>query len=109
VVFALPGNPVSSLACTRVYFGKWLETSLGLPVENTQARLSHDVIFRPDLDYFVQVKLRSAADGTLLAEPVEGHGSGDLANLVDADAFMMLPRGQELFPAGTAYPVLSFR
>ncbi|PHN03029.1 molybdopterin molybdotransferase MoeA [Flavilitoribacter nigricans] len=109
VVFALPGNPVSSLACTRVYFGEWLETSLGISEEKPRAQLSREVSFRPDLNYFIQVKLRSAADGNLLADPVEGHGSGDLANLVDADAFLMLPRGKDHFAAGEAYPVWSFR
>lgn len=109
VVFALPGNPVSSLACTRVYFGEWLETSLGISGEKPKAQLSREVTFRPDLNYFLQVSLSSTSDGSLLAEPVEGHGSGDLANLVDADAFLMLPRGKNVFKAGEAYPVWHFR
>lgn len=109
VVFALPGNPVSSLACTRVYFGEWLEYSLGINMEKPKAQLSRDVSFRPDLNYFLQVKLSSASDGRLVAAPVEGHGSGDLANLVDADAFLMLPRGKDVFKAGEAYPIWHFR
>lgn len=109
VVFALPGNPVSSLACTRIYFGEWLESCLGINQEKPLAQLSREVTFRPDLNYFIQVRLQNAPDGTLLAEPVEGHGSGDLANLVDADAFMMLPRGKDHFSVGEAYPIWSFR
>lgn len=109
VVFALPGNPVSSLACTRIYFGEWVEKSLGIIQEKPIAQLTQAINFRPDLNYFIQVWLQHATDGKLLATPVEGHGSGDLANLVDADAFMMLPRGKELFAAGEAYPVWRFR
>lgn len=109
VVFALPGNPVSSLVCTRVYFGAWLHRSLGIDQPLTYARLSKEVSFRPKLTYFLQVKLQSDPTGTLLAEPVEGHGSGDLANLVDADAFLMLPPEIDQFAAGETYPVWSFR
>lgn len=109
VVFALPGNPVSSLACTRIYFGEWLEKSMGTDRQWPKAQLSQDVHFRPDLNYFLQVKLTSNPDGTVLAEPVEGHGSGDLANLVDADAFLMLPRGKDHFTAGEAFPIWPLR
>ena len=31
VIFALPGNPVSSFMCTHKYFHPWLISSLGLP------------------------------------------------------------------------------
>jgi molybdopterin molybdotransferase len=109
VVFALPGNPVSSLVCTRIYFGEWVEKSLGIQQEKPTALLAREVTFRPDLNYFIQVRLQSTTDGRLIADPVEGHGSGDLANLVDADAFLMLPRGKDQFAAGEAYPVWRFR
>lgn len=109
VVFALPGNPVSSLACTRVYFGEWLEKSLGIALDQPTAQLSKTVTFRPDLNYFLQVRIQSDPSGLLLAEPVEGRGSGDLANLVDADAFLMLPRGKDKFSAGEAYRIWRFR
>ena len=44
-----------------------------------------------------------------MAFPVEGHGSGDLANLVEADGFLELPRGKNDFKSGEAYPLITFR
>lgn len=110
VVFALPGNPVSSFMCTHRYFYPWLQSSLGLKSENLpHAILEKDVTFTPDLTYFVQVKIRFDSEGRILAMPVEGHGSGDLANLVDADAFMELPQGKDIYSKGEVYPLLIYR
>jgi len=110
LVFALPGNPVSSFLCTQRYFVTWLTTSLGL----SQATLPYGILtrattFNPDLTYFLQVKVNYSENGQLLATPVDGNGSGDLANLVDADAFLQLPRGKDLFEKGEVYPLLFYR
>ncbi|MEL6257272.1 MAG: molybdopterin molybdotransferase MoeA, partial [Bacteroidota bacterium] len=110
IIFALPGNPVSSFMCTHKYFYPWLQASLGVEqAKPAYAILEKDVTFRPDLTYFVQVKTRFDQNGTILATPVEGHGSGDLANLVDADAFMELPQGKDLFQKGEVYSLLIYR
>ncbi len=110
VVFALPGNPVSSFMCTQRYFRPWMEASLGLPAGNRpHAILAADIDFRPDLTYFAQVKLENHSDGRTLAHPVEGHGSGDLANLADADAFIELHRGKDRYAAGESYPLWKYR
>lgn len=110
LVFALPGNPVSSFMCTQRYFLPWLEQSLGLPAPvYPSAVLARDVTFKPDLTYFLQVKVHYDGQGRILALPVEGHGSGDLANLVDADAFLELPRGKELFREGEVFPLIFYR
>jgi hypothetical protein len=55
------------------------------------AQLARDFIFTPPLKYFLQVKLNFTEQGVLSAQPIEGNGSGDFANLADADAFMELP------------------
>jgi molybdopterin molybdotransferase len=109
-VFAFPGNPVSTMVCYLKYCEPWLRKSFGLNAENTlMAVLSEDVSFNPDLTYFMQAKIRVSRDGLLEAVPMQGHGSGDLANLVDVDAFIELPRGKRIFEKGTAYPFISFR
>ena len=110
LVFALPGNPVSSFLCTQRYFVTWLNASLGL----SSAIFPHGILtrattFKPDLTYFLQVKVSYNENGQILATPVDGNGSGDLANLVDADAFLQLPRGKDLFEKGTIYPLLFYR
>ena len=110
VVFALPGNPVSSFMCTLRYFKPWLKASLGMDLTNQPyAILEKDVTFNPELTYFVQVKTHFNQDGTIRAIPVEGRGSGDLANLVDADAFLELPPHKNTFCKGEIYPLLIYR
>ncbi len=109
-VFALPGNPVSSFMCTRRYFYPWLQQSLGVdPLPRAHAILTEDVTFKPDLTYFLQVRLQHQSDGTTHAQPVAGHGSGDLANLVDADAFLELPAGRDVYAKGKAFRVWTYR
>lgn len=110
LVFALPGNPVSSFMCTQRYFFPWLRNSLGLdPLKVPTARLQKSVTFTPDLTYLCQVAVSYDQEGRVLATPVEGHGSGDLANLVDADAFMELPQGRNVFEEGECHPVFFYR
>lgn len=110
VVFAFPGNPVSSFMCLNRYFQPWLRSSYGLaPFEETHAILGKDFYFKPDLTYFLQVKISNGKDGKNIAMPIEGRGSGDLANLVKADAFLELPRGRDTFRAGEVFRLIPYR
>ncbi len=109
-IFALPGNPVSSFMCMHRYVLPWLRACWRLePFANEQAVLAEDYAFKPDLTLFLPVRLKMDEQGRLLAFPQPGHGSGDLANLVDADAFLELPRGRTRFAAGTAFTVHRYR
>lgn len=109
VVFALPGNPVSSFMCTVRYVIPWLKASLGIYQEDVFAMLAEPVTFRPALTYFLQVLLEYRDDSSVFAIPVIGNGSGDLANLVNADAFLELPEGKEQFADGEVFRVWGFR
>lgn len=110
VVFAFPGNPVSSFMCLHRYFKPWLQRCLGqIPEQSVFAQLTSDFTFKPALTYFLQVKLSFDQSGLLQAEPRMGGGSGDLANLVDTDAFMELPAGESEFFKGQNFRVWRFR
>ena len=109
VVFALPGNPVSTFMCLNRYFKKWLDASQSLENQQLTAELSEDFTFKPELTFFLQVKLSYTPIGKILATPVEGHGSGDLANLVEADAFLELPLERSLFKKGEVFKVFVYR
>lgn len=110
VVFALPGNPVSSFLCTHRYFLPWLRQSIGLPAAPVKfAILQKRIDFKPDLTYFLEVKISYSAEGQILAMPIRGNGSGDLANLVDADAVIELPQGKNEYQAGEVYPIIFYR
>lgn len=109
-VFALPGNPVSALMCAVRYVEPWLRANLSLPpIQKEGAILKEEVLFKPDLTYFVQVQLEKEENGCLWAKPIEGKGSGDLANLVAADGFLELPAAQTTHSSGAVYPLWKYR
>jgi molybdopterin molybdotransferase len=108
VVFALPGNPVSTQVCFYKFILPWMYRQRGAARPNFSAMLTRDVEFKPNLTYFLQVKV-SSQQGQLLAEPMPGGGSGDFVNLSQTDGFLELPAGCDVYPAGEAFPYLPFR
>ncbi len=108
LVFALPGNPVSSLVCLVKYVHQYLYNHLKAKSTSPKAILTSQIIFKPDLDYFLPVKV-DYSGAQIEAIPQPGQGSGDFANLVNADGFLHLPRGQEQFNKGEIYPLHLYR
>jgi molybdopterin molybdotransferase len=108
-VFALPGNPVSALVGAVRYVEPWLQKSLGLETPEQFAILTEDVEFKFDLTYFLQVRIATDQRGQMLAKPVAGGGSGDLANLTTADGFLELPPGRDLYRKGEAFRFWNYR
>lgn len=110
LVFAFPGNPVATFMCLHRYFLPWLNASQGLKEKQAiYAVLGHDFTFKPDLQYFLQVKLRFSDKGQIIAEAIEGNGSGDFANLADTDAFIELPQGSDEFKQGEVFRIWPFK
>ncbi len=105
-VFALPGNPVSTALCFYKYVLPWILKSMGHQPIIGKASLAEDFSFNPDLTYFLQVKLKRDASGSLLATPCPGQGSGDLANLLEVDGFLELPEAVSNFKKGEVFDVL---
>jgi len=108
-IFAFPGNPNSTFVNCLAYFYPWYYKSVGVEVQEETAILKEDVTFKPNLTYFLQVQL-SDKFGHLLATPIQGNGSGDLASLVNADAFIQLPKTEKsLFKQGENFPIIRYR
>jgi len=108
IVFALPGNPVSTFLCFHKYIKPWILKCFGLENETVSARLTSDVNFAMPLTYFLQVRME-IKDGEFLAHPLAGGGSGDFANLKDVDGFLELPLEKSSFKKGEVYPYIPFR
>ena len=108
-IFALPGNPVSSFVCVYVYFRYWLDKCLEITRKPLYVSLKNDTQFAPDLVYFLEARLESSPDGTLLADPIKGNGSGDFANLVKTDGFLILPQDKKEFKKGETYLFVPYR
>lgn len=107
-VFAFPGNPVSTFISCLKYFHPWFWKSMGVRTVEKNAVLKSDFHFKPALTYFLQVKAEQK-DGIIWAYPVTGKGSGDLANLIDADGFLELPEDRSSFVKGETFPLITYR
>ena len=110
VVFGLPGNPVSTFLTACRYVRPWLracqqpaeaEAAAEAPMP---AMLTVAINFKPQLAHFVPVRLTVDAEGRRLATPLRVGGSGDLAGLLGATAFLELPPEPAVFPAGSVWP-----
>jgi molybdopterin molybdotransferase len=110
-VFALPGNPVSTLLCVVRYLIPWLKESLGLAhAIQPKVKLLKTIVFNAPLTFFVPVKLTANPEIPILeANPLPGNGSGDFANLLDADGFIELPENENEFQAGHFFTFWPFK
>jgi molybdopterin molybdotransferase len=110
-VFALPGNPVSTLLCVVRYLIPWLKESLGLEhAIQPKVKLLKSIVFNAPLTFFVPVKLTANPEIPILeAYPLPGNGSGDFANLLDADGFIELPENENEFQAGHFFTFWPFK
>jgi molybdopterin molybdotransferase len=105
MVFALPGNPVSTLICLARYVYDGLDAAMAAkprPVE--QIALAADVEVKPALTLFMPVKLLPDGAG-MRAEPRPTKGSGDFTSLIGTDGFVELPPGPRVLSAGTVVPL----
>lgn len=100
IIFALPGNPVSTQMATYRYVIHHLKPSLGLASAPESAILANDFKHESDFTYFMPVKLQVSERGQLEALSVNSGGSGDFAGVVDANAFMEIPEGMRDIKAG---------
>jgi len=107
-VFALPGNPVSTYMCFYRFIKPWILKSYGANYSFPQAILAEDFLFKSNLTYFLQVKVKNES-GKIIAYPKQGGGSGDFANLKEVDGFLELSLLKENFKANEAYPLIPFR
>ena len=109
VVFALPGNPVSTQVGAYRYVVPYLKRAAGLSVEFPYVTLDCDFSSPTDFTYFLPVKIRYNNDGNVSANPVETGGSGDYATLTGADGFIELAANQKQFAKGQAFPFYSWK
>ena len=106
VIFALPGNPVSTLVCCRHYVLPALFLASGRTARQSEtAMLAEAVIFKPELTCFLPVRLRSGSDGGLVAQPAPTNTSGDFTSLSGTDGYVELNREKREFPEGTPVPL----
>jgi molybdopterin molybdotransferase len=100
-IFALPGNPVSTLVCLSRYVTPALYAAMGesaRPVE--RIALGGPVKVDPPLAYFLPVRIELDDWGRPWAMPRPTNGSGDFTSLAGTDGFVELPPGPNTYPKG---------
>jgi molybdopterin molybdotransferase len=101
-IFALPGNPVSTLVCATRYLVPALRQAMGLAAARPElVELTAPIEASPTLTLFTPVTLSSSERGTLLAAPHPTNTSGDFVALAGTDGFVELAAKEGLYPAGT--------
>jgi molybdopterin molybdotransferase len=100
-VFALPGNPVSTLVCLSRYVLPALRAAMGqAPKEPPRIALTAPFEVKAPLAFYLPVRLRTDDWGRTSAEPCPTNGSGDFTALAGTDGFVELPPGPNTFPKG---------
>jgi molybdopterin molybdotransferase len=100
-VFALPGNPVSTLVCLARYVLPALYAAMGeTPRPPERIALAAPVEVRVPLAFFLPVRVVIDDWGRPWAEPCPTNGSGDYAALTGTDGVLELPPGPTTHPKG---------
>ncbi len=101
-VFALPGNPVSTLVCLARYVIPAIDRAMGArePQQGEKIALGAPVRFNPPLAGFLPARVSTDEWGRPWAETVTTNGSGDYASLAGTAGFVELPPGPNIYPKG---------
>jgi molybdopterin molybdotransferase len=93
-VFALPGNPVSTLVCVARYVMPALFAMMGATArEPIKIALGAPVTVKAPLAFFMPVRIEIDDSGRGWAMPQPTNGSGDFTALAGSDGFVELPPG----------------
>jgi molybdopterin molybdotransferase len=100
-VFALPGNPVSTLVCLVRYVLPALYQAMGLREQRPERiAIAEPVEFKASLTSFLPVAVEYDDWGRPWAVPKPTNGSGDFSSLAGTDGFVELPPGPNVWPKG---------
>jgi molybdopterin molybdotransferase len=109
VIFALPGNPNSTLTCFYRYVVDSINILAGIGKKvPEQAALSTDFEFPAPLAFFLPVQVSRSESGKLEVSPLPSQNSGDLSHLAHSDGFIELPADEKVFPVGFSAPFYSW-
>jgi molybdopterin molybdotransferase len=108
-VMGLPGNPVSSLICTRVFLIPLIRRLLGASdadFATTTAKLAADMPANGLRQHYARAILETTASGERLVRPVTSQDSSLIAALARSNALIVQPPNAPRWPAGTDVEVL---
>ena len=91
-MLGLPGNPVSSLICSRIFLLPLIRALLGQPADDerpAQARLAVPLEANGPRQHYMRAVSRPGPDGLALVTPVRSQDSSLLAPLAEADCLLV--------------------
>lgn len=107
--FGLPGNPASTMVTFELFARAALELLGGAneaPLPLTLARLTRPFHHKTGLTRFLPAQLCTKEASCAEITPVDWQGSGDVASLCRANAFLVADSSQADYAAGDLIPVL---
>ncbi|MFV0295711.1 MAG: gephyrin-like molybdotransferase Glp [Hyphomicrobiaceae bacterium] len=108
-ILGLPGNPVSSMICTRLFVLPLLRAFLGLPPGLSQpvmARTTVALSANGARAHYMRAHRNTGADGMAEVTPVANQDSSLMTPLAAADCLIVRPIQAPDVPAGTLVPLL---
>jgi molybdopterin molybdotransferase len=100
-VFALPGNPVSTLVCLARYVIPAIDRAMGVrDPQGEKMALAAPVTLNMPLAGFLPATAETDEWGRPWARTVQNNGSGDFAALAGTSGFVELPPGPNTYPKG---------
>ena len=94
VVFAFPGNPVSTLACAARYLLPWIQSQQGLSISQW-VEVHEEITLLEKLTQFIPVRFVTDGQQSKLAI-IRNQGSGDFSALSGACGFIEVPSGADV-------------
>lgn len=111
LVFGLPGNPVSSLVCFRVFVAPTLARLAGQATNRSstgKAVLAEEFEHRGPRPTWHPARLSVDEEGREQVCPLSWQGSSDLRTLADAQALILFPAGDRHYSAGESVEYMAF-
>ncbi len=108
-VLGLPGNPVSSLVCARLFLLPLVRALLGLnpePDRTLTARTTQPLAANGPRAHYMRATSRIAADGQVEVTPVRSQDSSLMSPLAKADCLIVRTIHDPALPPGSLVPIL---
>ncbi len=103
LVFALPGNPTSSLLMFHLFVRPWLSKMAGMKEElpaTVKAIVTEKLFSARGRRTFIMVTLSRGEHGNYLASPVQKGHSGAITTFADADGYIELKETEQFIEVG---------
>jgi molybdopterin molybdotransferase len=110
-VFALPGNPISTMVTFELFVVPAIELLSGLSPHSLtvlKAKLAHPLDEKPQLAHFLPARV-SWPGGEPTVEAIHWEGSGDIGSVVRGNCFLVVHESKLKYAAGEWVSVLPRR